>query len=465
MPLEHETASPAPPGLAFTEELQATMATSAAIMRLDSHREQHSQDMLLSYGQMSAMLVQLMGSHEAMTSRFMLDVFCKMRCNVFTCADFNLNPWAIGLFPTAALVNHSCEPNALATFRPAKSSSSGPTLLVLRSIRDIAAGEEITVSYTDVASPTPIRRTNLLDDYFFRCACPRCACFAAYTAAHGEGGQIVPSPAHALPAEAYTGLDRRMLGALCEKLSCKQAALAALSSAPSGREAHEAVGVPGVHIIEVYTRDMDEEDNDSDEDDREPKTAVQKKAERKPQQFLYPSVCTTCSALPTKSYLAHIEAVLDGIDDAVQGLKNSAQQGEEAGSTAEAATQVQAAEEVLASALQILSPHHHRVVALLNALTNSAVTRQDFAAAERHCTLFVAAARASHPSGHPVPALQAALQGKILHVLSKPAAAVVELQASIDVLSACFGLDHPTIAELHALLAQARQEAQQAKEE
>ncbi len=52
----------------------------------------------------------------------------------------------IGVFPAASLVNHSCEPNAC--FHSRRASSGGqPLEYVLRCTEDVAAGEEVCVSY------------------------------------------------------------------------------------------------------------------------------------------------------------------------------------------------------------------------------------------------------------------------------------------------------------------------------
>lgn len=55
-------------------------------------------------------------------------------------------PTVVGIFPAASLVNHSCEPNA--SFHSRRAGPGGPPLeYVLRCTTDVAAGEEICVSY------------------------------------------------------------------------------------------------------------------------------------------------------------------------------------------------------------------------------------------------------------------------------------------------------------------------------
>ena len=57
-----------------------------------------------------------------------------------------LPPTVIGVFPAASLVNHSCEPNAC--FNSRRAGPGGPVLeYVLRCTSNVAAGEEVCVSY------------------------------------------------------------------------------------------------------------------------------------------------------------------------------------------------------------------------------------------------------------------------------------------------------------------------------
>lgn len=57
-----------------------------------------------------------------------------------------LPPTAVAVFPAAAMVNHSCDPNAC--FHARRAGPGGPPLeYVLRCMNDVAAGEEVCVSY------------------------------------------------------------------------------------------------------------------------------------------------------------------------------------------------------------------------------------------------------------------------------------------------------------------------------
>lgn len=61
----------------------------------------------------------------------------------------------IGLYPLAAMINHSCQPNTAQSFR-------GRTVL-FTALRQIARGEEITITYVEVKST----RQHLLDKSVF----------------------------------------------------------------------------------------------------------------------------------------------------------------------------------------------------------------------------------------------------------------------------------------------------------
>jgi SET domain-containing protein len=69
----------------------------------------------------------------------------------------------ITLDPFTFLMNHSCDPNVV-TF------SEGSCLRV-RSLRPIAASDEITICYADIASDVMLRREDLKSQYFFDCQC------------------------------------------------------------------------------------------------------------------------------------------------------------------------------------------------------------------------------------------------------------------------------------------------------
>lgn len=77
----------------------------------------------------------------------------------------------------ASMLNHSCEPALDVTFP----HNNGVAAFV--AARDIAAREQLTISYVDSGLALPRRRQDLLFGYGFTCACPRCV----EEAAAGDG--------------------------------------------------------------------------------------------------------------------------------------------------------------------------------------------------------------------------------------------------------------------------------------
>ncbi len=73
-----------------------------------------------------------------------------------------------GVFPFAAIFNHACHPHA--QWRPLASGSA----IIVRALRDIRAGEEVSVSYLPLGTVGRKRKTHLLEQYGFVCTCERC---------------------------------------------------------------------------------------------------------------------------------------------------------------------------------------------------------------------------------------------------------------------------------------------------
>ncbi|EFJ42294.1 SET and zf-MYND domain-containing protein, partial [Volvox carteri f. nagariensis] len=82
-----------------------------------------------------------------------------LSCNCHTVCDEELRPLGVALYPTGALVNHSCSPSTVQTFH-------GSTL-ELRALRQLAPGDEITIAYIELAATRQERRETLADSYFF----------------------------------------------------------------------------------------------------------------------------------------------------------------------------------------------------------------------------------------------------------------------------------------------------------
>ncbi|KPA81886.1 hypothetical protein ABB37_04134 [Leptomonas pyrrhocoris] len=86
-------------------------------------------------------------------------------------ADLSHSSRGQGIYGVGCLFNHSCDPNLNVQY----AAVNDETLSVV-ALRDIAAGEELTISYIDTSLPYAVRQQQLLDHYLFECKCPRCRC-------------------------------------------------------------------------------------------------------------------------------------------------------------------------------------------------------------------------------------------------------------------------------------------------
>lgn len=72
------------------------------------------------------------------------------------------------VFLVPSMLNHCCEPNVGVQF-PSNNST-----MQLQARRDIAAGEELKITYIDAGVGVAARRAQLQWGYGFRCQCARC---------------------------------------------------------------------------------------------------------------------------------------------------------------------------------------------------------------------------------------------------------------------------------------------------
>jgi len=99
--------------------------------------------------------------------------------NNFAIVDSLHAPIGEGIYPSAALLNHSCHPNCILRYEMRVTNRTNPTktyapILQIIACRDIIEGEELTHSYVDLALPTSERRSRLLQTHGFKCDCARC---------------------------------------------------------------------------------------------------------------------------------------------------------------------------------------------------------------------------------------------------------------------------------------------------
>ncbi|RAL03410.1 S-adenosylmethionine-dependent methyltransferase [Aspergillus ibericus CBS 121593] len=90
----------------------------------------------------------------------------KLEINAFNLTNAIYDRIGAYCHPYAALINHSCAYNSIASF-------DGPTL-VIKALRPIPKDSQIFISYIDATNPYPRRQSELQDRYFFTCRCPNC---------------------------------------------------------------------------------------------------------------------------------------------------------------------------------------------------------------------------------------------------------------------------------------------------
>ncbi|CAM9199032.1 unnamed protein product [Chrysoparadoxa australica] len=89
--------------------------------------------------------------------------------------------FGVGLYPTAALFNHSCRPNALVSFYGTK--------IIVQACAEVMPGEALVISYGPLASKNTLkhRQQSLRRSHCFACKCKACAQESSRSGAQGTG--------------------------------------------------------------------------------------------------------------------------------------------------------------------------------------------------------------------------------------------------------------------------------------
>jgi [histone H3]-lysine4/36 N-trimethyltransferase SMYD len=104
--------------------------------------------------------------YSAESLSFFESLLAKFRCNNFGIQSMLQEVIAHGIYPKGAILNHSCDPNAILLYE-------GVTQ-VIRAIKPLKEGDELFHSYTDLCKPTYLRQQHLQRTYGFICDCERC---------------------------------------------------------------------------------------------------------------------------------------------------------------------------------------------------------------------------------------------------------------------------------------------------
>ena len=90
-------------------------------------------------------------------------LYCRVKLNCMALCPIDGECLGIGLDVLGAMMNHSCDPNAVCLFEGRK--------LRVRSLRGIGVDEEVTISYTESTLDRFLRQKDLRTRYFFDCDC------------------------------------------------------------------------------------------------------------------------------------------------------------------------------------------------------------------------------------------------------------------------------------------------------
>ncbi|XP_015431558.1 PREDICTED: histone-lysine N-methyltransferase SMYD3 [Dufourea novaeangliae] len=95
-------------------------------------------------------------------------IYGRICINSFNIFDLDMNSIGVGIYLAPSIIDHSCMPNAVATFE-------GPTITI-RTIVDLPCLDwsQIRISYIDVLKTTKDRRMELQNSYYFWCNCKKC---------------------------------------------------------------------------------------------------------------------------------------------------------------------------------------------------------------------------------------------------------------------------------------------------
>lgn len=135
---------------------------------LITHKEEIKNDKLRAKGLdiIESELKHYLGDETPKKSEI-INIYGMIVINSFTIMNNSLNPIGQGLYLAASVLDHSCEPNAIWI-------SNGKELRI-RSVKKIEKFEDIRIAYIPLFDRTKNRRKDLMEAYYFRCKCVRCA--------------------------------------------------------------------------------------------------------------------------------------------------------------------------------------------------------------------------------------------------------------------------------------------------
>ncbi|XP_022125928.2 histone-lysine N-methyltransferase SMYD3 isoform X2 [Pieris rapae] len=98
----------------------------------------------------------------------LLGLYGRMVINSFTILDMDMNSIGSGVYIAASIIDHSCNPNAVAIFDGRK--------IIVRAIVDMPKFDwkKVRIAYIDLMKTPFERQKELLQTYYFLCQCEKC---------------------------------------------------------------------------------------------------------------------------------------------------------------------------------------------------------------------------------------------------------------------------------------------------
>ncbi|KAF4520169.1 hypothetical protein B566_EDAN008987 [Ephemera danica] len=121
------------------------------------------------YESLVVVLSSFLGADKLPNSAELLGIYGRICVNSFSILDREMLSVGTGVYLAASILDHSCNPTAVATFEG--------TTLTLRAMQDFPSPldwTKVRISYIELLASTEERRRELLKSYFFLCDCARC---------------------------------------------------------------------------------------------------------------------------------------------------------------------------------------------------------------------------------------------------------------------------------------------------
>ncbi|KAK0473758.1 hypothetical protein IW261DRAFT_1503300 [Armillaria novae-zelandiae] len=152
----------------WTRELDAMQSHRKNLLLSTSELHTHLAHSLVQYLGLSS--PDELKQFEINSSGDLVDLISRFTTNTFTITDAALCPLGASVSPTVALINHSCDPNAVIVFpRASANPQAEEPLMHVVVLRNIVPGEEIMTAYIDTTLPRSLRQESLKETYHFDC--------------------------------------------------------------------------------------------------------------------------------------------------------------------------------------------------------------------------------------------------------------------------------------------------------